>query len=145
MNDFSLSIGKRSLTDHMDIEPHSSIDNIIEKYNNHNSIKNTKRNLKDKASFDFQPISESCIRNILATLNIKKSDHHDAINAKFLKISADIIAKPFSDIFHQCILQGVCPVALKKAIVTPVYKKHGPFNKEKLSFNKSFNITLQSL
>ena len=95
MNDFFLSVRQQSLSDHINIEPHSSIDSIIEKYNNHSSIKNIKRSLKDKARFDFQPISESCIKHILATLNFKKSYGHDAINTKFLKVSADIIANPY--------------------------------------------------
>ena len=126
MNDYFLALGQQSLANHMNIEPHLSIDNIIVKYKNHNSIKNVKRNLKDKTRFDFQPISESCTKHVLATFNIRKSHGHDAINVKFLKI----IAKPLSDIFNQCILQGVCPVSLKKAIVAPVCEKHGPFNKE---------------
>ena len=44
MNNSFLSVGKQSLTDHMNIEPHSSIDNIAEKYKNNSSTKNIKRN-----------------------------------------------------------------------------------------------------
>ena len=47
MNDFFFSIGEQSVTDHMNIEPHSFIDNIVEKYKNHSSIKNIKRNFKE--------------------------------------------------------------------------------------------------
>ena len=52
------------------------------------------------------------------------------MNAKFLKVSIDIIIKPLVNILNKCILQGTFPRSLKKAIVTPVYKKKDPFSKE---------------
>ena len=52
------------------------------------------------------------------------------INAKFLKISNDIILKPLLGIINKCILQGKFPNSLKKAVSSPLFKKKDPFNKE---------------
>ena len=52
------------------------------------------------------------------------------ISAKFLKLSADIIAGPLANIFNKGILQGTFPSSMKLAVVSPVYKKKDPFNKE---------------
>ena len=52
------------------------------------------------------------------------------INAKFLKVSVDVILQPLLNIINQCILQGHFPKSLKKVIVSPIYKKKDPFNKE---------------
>ena len=64
-------------------------------------------------------------------LNHKKAHGHDMINAKFLKISVDIILQTLLNIINKCIIQGTFPNFLKKAVVSPVYKKiNSPFNKE---------------
>ena len=52
------------------------------------------------------------------------------ICAKFLKLSVNIIAGPLANILNKCILQGTFPRLMKIAVVSPVYKKNDPFNKD---------------
>jgi hypothetical protein len=70
------------------------------------------------------------LKEIILNLDHKKACDHDMISAKFLKLSVDIIAAPLVNILNKCILQGTFPSLMKMAVVSPVYKKKDPFNKE---------------
>ena len=107
-----------------------SLHQIIKMFEKHNSILSIKNNLKHNTLFEFQPITKDKLKEIILSLDHNKAFGHDMISAKFLKLSADIIAGPLANIFNKGILQGTFPSSMKLAVVSPVYKKKDPFNKE---------------
>ena len=52
------------------------------------------------------------------------------ISDEFLKLSVNIISGPLANFLNKCILQGPFPILMKITVVSPVYKKKDPFNKE---------------
>ena len=130
MNKHFVSIGKTTDQINTNQDSNLSLHQIVKMFEKHDSIISIKNNLKYKIPFEFQPISRKTVKEIILNLDHKKACGHDMINAKFLKLSVDIIVGPLVNILNKCILQGTFPSLMKKAIVSPVYKKKDPFNKE---------------
>ena len=74
------------------------------------------------SSIYFYPTAPSEIMNMISKLKINKANGHDDIMPFFLRISANIIARPLSAILNQCIAFSYFPNKLKIAEVIPVYK-----------------------
>ena len=55
--------------------------------------------------------------------SMKNSNRNDDISSKFLKLCIVPVSNILSDLFNQCMMEGVFPDALKIAKVTPVFKK----------------------
>jgi len=86
--------------------------------------------LKEQSLFEFQPITKDTLKEIISNLDHKKACGNNVIIAPFLKLSVHITAGPLVNILNKCILQGPFPTLTKMAVVSPVYKKKGPFKKE---------------
>ena len=125
-----ISIGQT--TEQMNTKEYSnlSLHQILKMFEKHNSIISIKNNLKCNMLFEFQPITKDTLKEIILSLDHNKAFGHDMIIAKFLKLAADIIAGPLANILNKGILQGTFPSSMKLAVVSPVYKKKDPFNKE---------------
>ena len=75
--------------------------------------------------------NEQEVLRILNTLDINKSTGPDGLPAKFLKLTALLIAKPLSQLFNKSLSLGVYPKDFKEANVKPIFKKQrialGPY------------------
>ena len=69
--------------------------------------------------------SEQEVLRILNTLDTNKSTGPDGLPAKFLKLTALLIAKPLSQLFNKSLSLGVYPKDFKKANVKPIFKNKG--------------------
>ena len=130
MNKHFISVGQTTEQMNSKEDSNLSLHQIIKMFEKHNSIISIKNNLKHNTLFEFQPITKDTLKEIILSLDHNKAFGHDMISAKFLKLSADIIAGPLANIFNKGILQGTFPSSMKLAVVSPVYKKKDPFNKE---------------
>ena len=130
MNKHFISVGQTTEQMNSKEDSNLSLHQIIKMFEKHNSIITIKNNLKHNTLFEFQPITKDTLKEIILSLDHNKAFGHDMISAKFLKLSADIIAGPLANIFNKGILQGTFPSSMKLAVVSPVYKKKDPFNKE---------------
>ena len=74
--------------------------------------------------FVFEKVTTDKVEKIINNINIKK-----ATGAKIIKCSKSIIAPQITSILNMSIDQSVCPNKLKKAQVTPLYKKNDPLLK----------------
>ena len=63
------------------------------------------------------------VKHFIEKINIKKATGYDDLPAKFLRISASLIAEPLSKIFNLSISNGEYPNFLKIAKVLPIHKK----------------------
>lgn len=75
--------------------------------------------------FSIPLISTQFVEQQLKSLDCNKSTGSDGISARFLKLSASIIAPILTALFNRCISGSLYPKAFKKAKVIPIYKK-GP-------------------
>ena len=69
--------------------------------------------------------SEQEVLRILNSLDINKSTGPDGLSAKFIKLTAILIAKPLSQLFNKSLSHGIYPNKFKEANVKPIFKKKG--------------------
>lgn len=73
--------------------------------------------------FTIPSVTTHFIQSQLQNLRVSKATGIDDLSAKYLKVAAPIISEPLAKIFNLSIQTGNYPDALKKAKVTPVYKR----------------------
>ena len=77
---------------------------------------------KNPRSLFITPCTELEIERILSSLKNKPSSGYDDISNKVLKVIGISLLTPLCHIFNESIKQGVFPLAMKNAIVMPLYK-----------------------
>ena len=80
--------------------------------------------------FDFSVVSVDIFHKYINSLDADKAIGHDGLNAKFLKLCGSHIAKPYCDLFNQCVNQSMFPTDMKVAEINPIFKKNDNFDKE---------------
>jgi hypothetical protein len=76
-------------------------------------------------TFSFQLINEQTVKKYLRNLPDKSNLDILCFDAKLLRVSSEIIAKPLTNLFNLSITQCYVPDDWKKARVTPIYKGKG--------------------
>jgi hypothetical protein len=116
LNDFYVNIAKNIGIDVQEniSQTHPSVSKIIETHNTNNQ-------------FHFQSVTQTEISKSLKSLNPKKATGVDNIPPKILNCSAPSISVPLTRIVNKMIETNIFPDDLKKAQVTPLYKKDDPF------------------
>ena len=117
--------------DKLDIKPYlihnnrvsKNTQDIIDKYENHPSIKMIKENIKDENKFSFQDITKEDLQLQIKNLDTKKAMVENDIPTKILLKSNDIVSNHLSNFFNQSKKQQHYPTMLKIADVTPLHKK----------------------
>ena len=84
---------------------------------------NIESKIPDNIEFSISRVSTAFIKSQLENLKTNKATGIDDISAKFLKMAATIICKPLSHLLNLSIKTGIYPEMLKKAKVTPIFKK----------------------
>jgi len=104
---------------------------LIDKYLNHQSIQiiTTQINSSQK-TFDFAEVSESDVAKIFKTLSVKKAAGFDEIPVKFIKMTSRHLIKPMTILANRCISHETFPDNMKKANISPLYKKKDKLNKD---------------
>ena len=96
---------------------------MIDEYCNHESVQFIKKLNSNDSTFDFMSVTTNDVRDVLLSMNPKKSTGHDNIPPRLLKLGADVLCYPIQSIINVCIQRSVFPDTLKLAEVTPVFKK----------------------
>ena len=108
------------------------INEIIDKYKNHESIKQIRSNYgANKLIFSFKPSTSEDIRKIIHDLTEKTSIGFDNVPPKLLKTASDIISKPLSNLINETMIK--CSHFLnteKIACITLAFKKDDRHRKE---------------
>jgi len=111
---------------------------IINSYKHHDSIEQIKKHINsDGRRFILRFITEREVRKIIKSLASNKASGYDDIPVKFIKNIARSIAHPMTQLINRSIQECVFPSRLKKANITPVYKKKDKLNKDNF---RSVNI-----
>ena len=121
-----------------------TMDQIIEAYKNHPSIIMIKEKMdqsKDfKNKFQIPKSTESDIYNIIMKINTKASQGYDKIPPKILKLCANEIAKPLSDIINTSTKLGIFVDTAKISLCTPLYKNPPNGSREQIPLYRPLNV-----
>ena len=101
--------------------PDDMINEILSYYADHESILAIKNKFPN-LSFKIREPTEDEIFNILKNLDIKKATGVDTIPPKLIRLSAEVLKTPFTNILKYYISNFIYPDKMKTARVTPVYK-----------------------
>jgi len=127
-NDFFREIGSDIGTKE---DMSKTLQRIIDDYSNHPSIKIIATQInKLHRSFEFEEVNEQEIVKIIKKLSVKKASGYDEIPIKFIKKTSRQLSKPITKIVNQCIREQIFPENMKKANITPLYKKKDKLNKD---------------
>ena len=76
-----------------------------------------------ESSFEFRLVDSYDVKQIIKGIKTSRSNGHDGISSKFLKLCSNDIADSIALIINQSLKSGIFPNQLKIAKVTPIYKK----------------------
>ena len=79
--------------------------------------------------FQLQKITIEYVNSLLSRLNVKKSTGCDKITPKLLKLSTQEISLPLTNLINMSIQTNIFPDQLKKAELSPLFKKDDSMNK----------------
>ena len=99
------------------------VDLIIAKYKNHPSILKIKEMVPTGLKFDFSEVLLENIQHQLENLNIKKATTLKNIPTKLLKNNTDVCGPVLLKLINNAISNSEFPDELKRADVTPIFKK----------------------
>ena len=94
----------------------------VKKYSAHPSILRIKDKMNNNV-FSFRRVTCEEILNEINSLDTSKSTQSEDIPFKIVKDNTDIFANFILQNFNKCIIDGKFPDQLKKADVSPVFKK----------------------
>ena len=96
----------------------------LNKFNDHPSILEIRKNVKNELKFSFTPVTEADMIKEIETLDEKKSGTFMNIPTKILKEAKEEAAAPLAQIWNnEVILNLKFPSKLKTADITPLFKK----------------------
>ena len=98
------------------------IDDILGYYESHASVLSIKEK-STNLSFKLPLAQEEEIFDIIKLIDIKKATGVDDLPPKIIKMSADVIKKPLTDIINFYIKKNTFPGLMKIGRLTPIYKR----------------------
>ena len=107
-----------------------SVEQLIDHYENHPSVKLIKDKSGINQSFDFSQVTQNDTQCKLKRLKTNKASGCDNIPAKFLKLGAEHLSYSLTPIINSTIEVKTYPDHTKRAEVTPLYKKSDNLAKE---------------
>jgi hypothetical protein len=112
----------------------------------HASIMNIQSSQSTSFSFDF--ISDESTKKCLQKLNNKKSPGLDHVSPFFLKVAADALTIPLTDLFNHFVWTGSFPDDMKRSVIIPIFKKDNaqdPKNYRPVSLLSSISKVFESI
>ena len=97
------------------------IDNIIKRYKNNPNLKNIKAKFNSFCSFSFQPVFMEEVKAVIGDMKNNKSVGSE-IPIQILKES-EFTLEISTNCINKSIEFGSLPASLKKANITPIFKK----------------------
>ena len=99
--------------------------------NTHNSVCTIQNIVRDKNSqFNFTCVTDDYVRKKLKNIKCNKSTGFDSVPPKTVKLCFEELSKPFTFIVNSSFGSCTFPHDMKKAEVSPVFKKKCPMTKE---------------
>ena len=134
-------VNRRDISSHTPEADHSvkvtgPIDITRREFSRHPSITKIEENVNQTELFTFQNVNEPQIEKEICELCSKKAPGIPAgIPVNILIDAVDILKHPIKELFNNSVLNHDFPNNLKKANVTPLYKKDGNIDKKEVQTN----------
>ena len=106
-----------------EIPENSSFNDIIQPHIHKECITRIKQHVSNNRNFTFAYVKQSQIYEKLKNLNVRKSTGFDQIPPKLVKLGAEQLSGSLTYMVNECIRTSSFPDLLKRAEVTPIYKK----------------------
>lgn len=105
---------------------------IIKDYAEHISVKKIKklRSRSNANAFTFRFVTKKEIIKTIRSLSSRKAAGFDEIPAQLIKRIGPELAESLTFLINRCILEKTFPAQMKKANITPLYKKKDKLNKD---------------
>ena len=111
------------LPGNMDETLPKTLQEIINKYDNHPSIQKIKENVSEENNFSFSDMTSHDLENQIRKLDTKKANIEDDFPTKILIETNDIVSYHLSTFYNKAKNNQNYPTSLKVANVTPIHKK----------------------
>ena len=102
----------------------------INTYQNHPSIVEINNQHPSPETFNFNKTEENKVLHNLRNVNIKKSTGYDNISPCFIKMAANELAHPITQVINLCIAHSHYPECYKRSETAPVYKAKDMYCKD---------------
>lgn len=105
---------------------------IFSQYKHHPSVKMIADEIirGPGRKFTFRFVTEKETALTIKSLSSKKAAGYDELPTSFIKRISTKLVKPLNLLINRCILEKLFPKKLKKANITPLYKKKDKLNKD---------------
>jgi hypothetical protein len=107
-----------------------SVEDIVELYKNHPSIKIIKENVQTDVFFTFRHVMQQELLKKLQDLKPNKSPGYDNLPPKLIKLGTETLSHTLMPILNACLDRNIFPEEMKYAEVPPAYKKKNRLLKE---------------
>ena len=105
--------------------------------------------VQDKLEFNFKHMSCDDVRNVLHKINVKKATGYDNIPPKIVQMCSNELCTVITSIINDCFKSNAFPDDMKKAEITPLFKKNNDMNKNNYrpvsiltTFDKVFEVII---
>ena len=106
-----------------------SLKEIIKPHKDKECIKTIKDHMNSCKKFEFNLVSSNLVLKKLCNLNSKKSTGYDLTPPKLIKLGASLLSSPVAYLINKCIETSEFPEQLKRAEVSPIFKKNDTLDK----------------
>ena len=108
-----------------------NVSHVLERYSGYRSIEAISgiRGALD-GQFEFMPVSTSDVHRVLSHLPTNKASGYDEIPVTYLRNLSSTIVQPLTLVINQCIGEGHFPCDMKRANISPLYKKKDKMSKD---------------
>lgn len=135
--------------DPINMDSENFLQDILDRHQDHDSIKAIRNNVKHGKCFSFKPVSVEYVKNILSSLNANKSTGCDNIPPKMVKLCAEELSVTITESINSAMKNQQFPSDLKLADLIPLFKKSDDMQKENYRpvsilpvFSKVFEIVI---
>ncbi len=109
--------------DEIDMSELDFLMNIINRHKNHKSILAIRVHHKDVPGFDFKPVKEEHIKNLLHKLDMNKATGYYQITPKIVKLCSKQLSKTLTELVNNPFKQNIVSDDMTRAEVTPIFMK----------------------
>ena len=116
--------------DEICLNEHNYLQKVLTKHENHPSVTMIKDVCNITRTFDFKPVTRGTVLKLLKNVNVNKSTGHDNIPPKLLKMAGEEMCDVWTSVINSSINSRTFPSEMKKAEISPIYKKLSDMLKE---------------
>ena len=116
--------------DSIDIDSPDYLQQILSKHENHPSVQAITSNVHVQNEFEFHHVSQDTVHKMLNKLKTSKATGFDELPPKVIKMCSTELTPMLTDLINTSIDNKQFPDEMKKAEISPIYKKENDMLKD---------------